>query len=790
MDELCEELFGKIPKSLGDTQVRPINLRCITALESADTIALVANNKVTGINTCLLIHKKDSTISFSNDISATQVLKRLYFSLFMGFFIYKGGYYIVFCDKAKSHMFGRYYLHEISSVVVYSIDSFSAQIDLSITLTEYFKLGFLFSYDFDLTDSGNYMAAFDKARNPFQHRKNFLYFANKNLISTCITSQNKEWVIPTVYGHFHKVIARTGEFQTSKVFFIYKASMLDVNTKYKKDEDLLEDFYCPSSFHVIDTFILEDNEVKAFGVVFNDFPGTNRKMKIKSKGDYFSTQTNPRRVRKYFEFMRYFQHCHAFVFSGKKECVEPMRAVREYRQTDPDLRAMIKIFIALKSDGYQDLLDACKMISDRANAVKLFESETDDDSPNFLHISFCTERTIDEMEECFYTLYQGFLKNENLRKKVQSKRRRRLSSDDIIIDDCFSIGNVMDHKNTVKILFGLIKYSNYKINHKHQLIKNKLKNMNVKVELGQVLKYIYGSSNSLSRSYMKILNKHDIPVYNQREMNIGIITHNCGGAIPNKQLISEIFYHYVNEVQKSEILIIGLQELVEMKSKNWSKILSNDNKEFLTPWVEVITGLFSDFHLLSHVSMLGLFLIVLVNKSAANLYDINVHELELIKLGKMNLANKGGIYLRFKINFEHIGVFNCHLAAGVKPKHYQRRQDNLLTLAKFLDTQPNLSISLIIGDMNFRTQLPCKDASELINNYIKAGTQEETMPHLLKLLSTDELTEFIDKTKGTSLENFVEPPIAFLPSYKWGIGKSVYNFEDSKKAPSWYSNKD
>ena len=784
MSDIINQLFEGNSPIAAEPPINPVNIQYIAALESSDIIALVANSTLTGINMWLLLHKRDSTISFTKDLSGFPALKKLYFCLFMGFLRYKEEHYLVFCDKAKCHKFGRFDVFEIRSVVVYSLFNFAAQVDLSNMLTEYYRLGFMFSYDFDLTDSGNYLAAFNTAEDPFRHRMNFLYFANRNLVLTCITSKNKEWAVPIIYGHLHKERVKLDESSFSQVFFLYRASMLDINKRYKEDTVLLEDFYCPTSFNVIDTFIEDEFEVKSFGVIFNDFPGITRQMKSKTKSDYFSSHISACKVTKYFEFMRYFHHCPAFVFSGKKESVELMKGVKEYKEMDSTIKSMVKIFTALKTDEYKDLLRVSQHIIDKLNVVGLLGGEESEDII-MPYISFCTERPIDEMEECFFTIYQNYIKNETIRRRTLSKHRRRLSSDDIQLENVISNEYMIEYRKTIKTLFRMILYSKYKIDNYEELVKTNLKGMNVKTDLKTLLKHIYGPKNSISRGYRKILAKHNLPVYRLKEMNIGILTHNCSGATPNKQVLSELFYNEIKAIQKSDVLVVGLQEIVEMKSKNWGKIISNDNKSSLTPWIETLVRLFEDFEVLTHVSMLGLVAIVFINKNVSHMFDVGVSELELIKLGKLNFANKGGIFLKFKVNHEHIGIFNCHLAAGTKPKYLQRRKDNLLALADSIKAQQDLSMCFIIGDMNFRTQVNCTEAIGLVKEYIKTSSSEEHMPYLTKLLSKDELTEFLKTTKGTSLENFAEAPIGFLPSYKWGIGQLKYNFEDTNKSPSW-----
>lgn len=777
-------LFDKVPPIPYDITDQVVNVQFIAALESANSIALVPNKDLTGIKSILLLHKKDNTISFASDLTGFVALKKTYFSLFMGFMTIKDTFYLVFAEKVRCQKFGRFGVFDIQSVLVYALKDFSLQLEITNILSAYYKLGFLFSYEMDLTDSGNYRAAFDFGANPFKHRKNFLYFANRVLISTCISSQNKEWAIPIIYGQLYQERLKFVEGQNNQVYFLFKASVLDVNPRYKEDNELLEDFYCPTSFNVIDTFMIDELEVKSFGVIFNDFPGVTRKMKSKTKSDYFSTSVNSKKLTKYFEFMRYFHHCPAFVFSGKQEQLDLMKAVGEIRQVDDKLKSIIKVFMMVKGEGIKELLHLSGIIIDKLNCIDLVG---EDDSKNFVtsNVSICSERPIEEMEECFCLLYHNYIKADIIRKRVTTKRKCRLSGEELRYEDEISIKHHITHKNTVKSLFKLIKDSSAKLIKKEHLMRNSVKELNTKIDMAQLLKYIYGPKNSISKGYIKILSKHNIPVYKTREINLCIITHNCGGSSPNNQIMAQLQYNNMEAIHKSDLLIIGLQEIVEMKSKNWGNIITNNNKQFLTPWVEAFSHLFVEFDILTHVSMLGLFLIVFIRKSVSHIYDVSIHELELIKLGTMNLANKGGIFLRFKINYEQIGIFNCHLAAGTNTKNCQKRQDNILALANFLNSQPGISLSFIIGDMNFRTNITCSEASDLIDKFMKDASHEETHSHLAKLLAVDELSEFMKMTTGTSLEQYSEAPIRFLPSYKWNVGKNDYNFSNSKRAPSW-----
>lgn len=62
--------------------------------------------------------------------------------------------------------------------------------------------------------------------------------------------------------------------------------------------------------------------------------------------------------------------------------------------------------------------------------------------------------------------------------------------------------------------------------------------------------------------------------------------------------------------------------------------------------------------------MLGLLTVIFLKKEKKNIFNVNVINHQLIKLGKFGMANKGGIYIELKINGEEIALINCHLEAG------------------------------------------------------------------------------------------------------------------------------
>lgn len=76
-----------------------------------------------------------------------------------------------------------------------------------------------------------------------------------------------------------------------------------------------------------------------------------------------------------------------------------------------------------------------------------------------------------------------------------------------------------------------------------------------------------------------------------------------------------IKYGNIKELTESDILIIGLQEILEMKGKNLTQIIANSNEEAASIWENTLKKVFSNFVLIGSTSMLGLMLIIFQNKT-------------------------------------------------------------------------------------------------------------------------------------------------------------------------------
>ena len=788
IEEWKKILFKNKTGEMEEHLKNEFNCEAVAALETEKYIVLTSNEAITHIKESIIIEKKTGRLLMNKNLKNKKVIKKVLFSFFMGFLNFKGQTYLIFVHEVKNLKFGRCNVFHISSISVFTLHNFEPDIDLSKILSSYYSIGFMFSYDMDLSDSGNFLAAFKKSKDTFKYKRNFVYFVNRYLISVCVNQGFKRWAVPVIYGRLQREVVITDEEKKQTIYFFYKESVLNINPLYQEDRELMEDFYCPTSFSTIDTFIMEDEFLKSFGLTFNNFPGITEPPKSKNKDDFFLGDVGHKKVSKYYQFMNRYLHSNNFIFSGDPEKVNMMRSSKENMKSDPNLIPIIKNMACIKTDLYSEIINAADIISERIDSFDLFVKKEEKNS-TMPFISFCTERPMKDFEKFFIRIYKNFMKNFKRKRQSVIEQNFMHSVRDLKINK--STREIeFDFKHNISHLFHNIQYSKEILEKTNAFLKNDLKNHNVKSSISKIIMNLYGSRNNISKFYRKILAKTNLPVFKKHEVKISFISHNCGGVVLDQYILNHIHYNKIERVKNSDIVIIGLQEIIEMKSRNLGKIIRNSNKRSLEPWVETLTRCFPDFTVLTYVSMVGLLLMVLVRKESLKHFDISIPEIEQIKLGVMNLANKGGIYIKLKVNYDTFGIFNCHLAAGTKSKNFTRRKEDLTRIISYLDKQNDLSMSFVMGDMNFRTNTSCESASKLINSYVEATEPNKQRTCIDRLIPADELGMFFKESKNKILREFKEAPITFLPSYKWEIGKPYYDYQNGKKTPSWFVYKD
>jgi hypothetical protein len=173
-------------------------------------------------------------------------------------------------------------------------------------------------------------------------------------------------------------------------------------------------------------------------------------------------------------------------------------------------------------------------------------------------------------------------------------------------------------------------------------------------------------------------------------VSIVVLTNNLGGykfakaKTYSKSKLNPKSYWDYEKIRDNDIIVIGVQEIVEVKSKNYKKFMFGADKEYsiLSNYLE--TG-FQDFEKFYSEFDGPIGLIILIKKSKKEFLDLHILKTHRVKLGFMGfVANKGIIGCELMINNTKHVFFNGHLAAGEKEKNLAYRISHLETLDELI----------------------------------------------------------------------------------------------------------
>lgn len=146
------------------------------------------------------------------------------------------------------------------------------------------------------------------------------------------------------------------------------------------------------------------------------------------------------------------------------------------------------------------------------------------------------------------------------------------------------------------------------------------------------------------------------------------LTWNCNTVDPNKITIRDLDRLFNFPIDKTDMVVVCLQEMVELSSFN---VLVGDNQDIVSKWQKVIEKHLNDVgqdmgksfvHLTSN-DLVGISTFVFVSGTLFN--RIYRHEWCSVKTGfKNSLGNKGAIILFMQIDSSFLTLINCHLTAG------------------------------------------------------------------------------------------------------------------------------
>ena len=279
------------------------------------------------------------------------------------------------------------------------------------------------------------------------------------------------------------------------------------------------------------------------------------------------------------------------------------------------------------------------------------------------------------------------------------------------------------------------------------------------------------------------INNNNINNNINKKLKILCITWNVAG-IPsdNKYNIADLFkknIFYQNN-QSPDIIIIGMQEIVELDIFNILTITTNEDS--VENWTENIISTLNDIYPYTYkkssiLHLIGIYCICFIKSQYKD--KIDIFNTNIIKTGLFgNLGNKGYITLSIKYDKKYIISFAvCHLEAG-----QNSIDERIDTLKQILDTKinnyseqkfKNSDYWIVLGDLNFRIDTSFETAFEMIKS-----------KQYNNLIKYDQFYRYGKRDREMAI--FTEGTINFAPTYKYVPGSNNYiNDSEKLRIPSY-----
>lgn len=723
MDKINNDIFLKYREKRKSEIIKDTNLCCIALYQSKKEVYLIADKKFTNIKTTFTINKSSQKFTFDHYKFIEGAKRQYFFSLFMGFLKYEK-IYLIFAEKVIINKIGKFKYFQIQNIIALELKKLTREKSLSIVLTEYYKNNFYFSYDFDMTYSENYLLAFQKEKKFYNKKKlNWFYFANRNIALPLLNKDDPNWVVPIIKGmiYFDKIKIKEN---LLNLIFIQKTYITELNDRYFNDKYFFNDIYCPKDINNINVFFFKKSEVYFLNLSYNKFFNGFGEIKVENNGDYFKNIMNFNKFDKYMNYMIEVENMENFIFVESKNDNTILEKILNPKYSYFSYKDKVSSFDVLSDSSLENILRSIKKI------CKMTFGEKTKEKINLLNISLNTDNVYEKFEITFPEIFINII--GNIFPKIEKGFLIRIKSIPTIFLEKYSKSrNYTYFRKKLKSLI-----SDKKI----KIIENK-----------KLMSSIYGSDKALSKSLAKLSSKYSLPLYTKKNLKIALITHNCAGTLPKSGLLAN--YTKIESIKQSDIIIIGLQEIIEMKGKNIKSIIKNENTIANKKWSGFFKKEFLGFELIGNASMLGLMVVVLVKEGKLREFDVSVFNHKLSKLGFIGLANKGGINMDLKINGSLVSVINCHLESGSQKVNFEKRCESLLKFEQDLDKNKNIDLSFIFGDTNFR----CKEETEVVKGLIEKYSEEKDQMKrdliLEKIKSKDELRNYLKNKSDCKIKS-------------------------------------
>ncbi|KAL3477830.1 SacI homology domain-containing protein [Aspergillus californicus] len=266
-----------------------------------------------------------------------------------------------------------------------------------------------------------------------------------------------------------------------------------------------------------------------------------------------------------------------------------------------------------------------------------------------------------------------------------------------------------------------------------------------------------------------------------KSVNIWTGTFNVNGRVqgPDINLSPWLFPESNGQHPDPAIFVVGFQEIVVLSPQ---QIMSTDPTTRKSWELAVVECLNTRAHsigspkyvLLRSGQLVGAALMVYVREDA--LKDIKNVEGSVKKTGLSGIAgNKGGCAIRFDYSDTRICFVTGHLAAGFA--NYDERNNDYDTICRGLRFQRNRCIEdhdaiVWMGDFNYRIGLPNQSVRDLVQQ-----------TNYQKLYDNDQLN--LQMLAGRAFQFYNEGHVMFPPTYKYDVGKDIYDTSEKARIPAW-----
>ncbi|TQS38716.1 hypothetical protein Golomagni_00772 [Golovinomyces magnicellulatus] len=232
--------------------------------------------------------------------------------------------------------------------------------------------------------------------------------------------------------------------------------------------------------------------------------------------------------------------------------------------------------------------------------------------------------------------------------------------------------------------------------------------------------------------------------------------------------------------QTPEIVAAGFQEMVELSPQQ----IMNSDPTRREEWERIILKTLNkqaeicddkSYILLRSGQLVGASLMIFVKKSVlANIRNV---EGSVKKTGMSGMAgNKGAVAIRMDYANTSFCFVTAHLASGFA--NFEERNNDYATIQNGLRFQRNRVIDdhdtvIWFGDFNYRIGLGIGEIKQLINE-----------GDLNTLYQYDQQLN-IQMIAGSVFPHYSESKITFKPTYKFDLGKDIYDTSEKARIPAW-----